>query len=641
MIYEQYKMTANTPKSKANIVIIITGILLFCYTAFRAMLLSITWDEAYTYIEFARNGKVILESYDLMSANNHLLNTWLMILFTKAFGVSEFVMRMPVLITYVLYLCFSAKLAGKMNGKWLSVAAFIVLNVNPYMIDFFTVARGYGLSIGLMMSSLYFLYQFNLERKTRHAVITLIFAGIAVLASFVLLHYFLVLFGLIIILTFYFESDYEKERAGLIFRTLKRLIAPFLTAILLFLFVIPITLDLKAAGALFFGGERSFWSDTISTIVDRCFYEIGYNYWLQRITKGLIFLVLICSAIYFCLKFFKKQLNANTLFLGSCLALITFCCLSTIVQHHLMGTAYLLDRTALFLIVLFSLIFVFFITDLSAQKPFSAYWVHGSAIFMLIHFFLCCNLTYVLEWRYDANTKEMLSDLNEIKVIPKGKETVSVGIPLIFDPATNFYRELNEYAWLNTAWRKETNNMLHDYFCISQNELKGFSLDSLEIIKTYPGTGNMLARPKYPVKEYHAQIEKRQSFRNENEGRFIINENVEYAPGFSYIINDSITPDKKGVVAFYAEVKAPDIANDNLIMVISFQDEKGSLYSWQKAYVKDFIKDEDNWFRANFTCIIPAEAKRGDELKLYIWNPDKHELFIREQEFKWLVPVLN
>ncbi|MCE3277832.1 MAG: hypothetical protein K0S44_23 [Bacteroidetes bacterium] len=634
-------MTVRKQNSPANIVIIIIAVLLFCYTAFRAMILSITWDEAYTYIEFARNGKVLLESYDLMSANNHILNTWLMILFTKAFGVSEFVMRMPVLFTYILYLCFSAKLAGKINRKWFSVTAFIVLNVNPYMIDFFTVARGYGLSIGLMMSSLYFLYQFNSERKTRSAVISLIFAGIAVLASFVLLHYFLVLFGLIIILTFYYEQENSKERTGLIIKVLKKLIAPFLVAILLFLFVIPITLDLKAAGALFFGGERSFWSDTISTIVDRCFYEIGYNYWLQRITKAFIFLVLICSAIYFCLKFFKKQLNTNTLFLGSCLFLISFCCLSTVVQHHLMGTAYLLDRTALFLVILFSLIFVFFITELSAQSPLSVYLVHVSAAFMLIHFFLCCNLTYVLEWRFDANTKEMLSDLNEIKAVPKGKETVSVGIPLIFHPATNFYRELKDYSWLNTTWRKETNNMLHDYFCISKNDLKGFNMDSLQIIKTYPGTGNMLARPRYPVKEYHAQIEKIQTFPNENEGRFIVNENVEYAPGFSYIINDSITPDKKGIVAFYAEVKAPDKGNNNLIMVISFQDEKGSLYSWQKAYVKDLIKDEDNWFRANFTCIIPAEAKGGDELKLYIWNPDKHQLFIKEQEFKWLVPVLN
>lgn len=634
-------MITNTQKNLANSVIIITGILLFCYTAVRAMMLSITWDEAYTYIEFARNGKVILESYDLMSANNHILNTWLMILFTKAFGVSELVMRMPVLITYILYLFFSAKLSGKMSNKWLSVAAFVVLNVNPYLIDFFTVARGYGLSIGLMMSSLYYLYMFGSERKTKHAVIALIFAGLAVLASFVLLHYFLVLIGLVTILTFYFELNSSEGRNGFILRTLKKLITPFFVAILLFAFVIPITLDLKAAGALFFGGERSFWSDTISTIVDRCFYEIGYNYWLQRIVKGFIFLVLISSAIYFCLKFFKKQLNANLLFLGSCLFLITFCCLSTVVQHHLMGTAYLLDRTALFLVVLFSLIFVFFIAELSKQKPVSVYLVHASAVFMLIHFTLCCNLTYVLEWRYDANTKEMLSDLNEIKTIPKGKETVSVGIPLIFDPATNFYREINDYTWLNTAWRKEANNMLHDYFCLSQNDLKVFNVDSLEIIKTYPGTGNMLARPKYPVKEYRIQTEKKQTFEKENDGRFTINENVEYAPGFSYIINDSITPDKRGVVAFYAEVMAPDLANDNLIMVISFQDEKGSLYSWQKAYVKDFIKDEDNWFRANFTCIIPAEAKKGDELKLYIWNPDKHELYIREQEFKWLVPATN
>lgn len=624
-------------KNRTGLILFCIGALLLLYTTVRAMLLSITWDEAYTYIEFARNGKVFLDKYDMMSANNHMLNTALMILFTKMFGLSEFAMRMPVLITHFLFLFFSAKLVKSFDNKWLAITAFIVINVNPYMLDFFSVARGYGPSIGLMMASIYYLYVFQVkENKNKWAAISMLFAGLAVLANFVLLNYFLVLYGLLWLISFYNAEGNGQSFAQKAKIILRGIAIPTLLLILLFVLIIPITLELKGAGALFFGGEKSFWSDTISTITDRSFYELGYNYWLQRIAKGFVFLVLIFSSVYCALRFFRKQGNGNILFSCSLILLLGLCSLSTIIQHHLLETPYLLDRTALFLVVLFNLIFVFFIAEFSKSKKPAAIVVHVSAAVLLIHFFMCFNLSYVLEWRYDANTKEMLADLGQIKTIPKGKETVSIGIPLIFDPAINFYREKDQLTWLNTAWRKETNSMCHDYFCLAKKDLATFSMDSLEIIKTYPGTENILAKPKYPPKEIKAGFEKEISFETGGDGYYTVNESVEYAPGFSYIENDSITPGKKGVVAFYAEVKAPDFSNDNLIMVISFQDAKGELYSWQKAYVKDYIRNEDEWFRATFTSIIPPGVKAGDEIKAYIWNPDRHDLYIKKMEFKWL-----
>jgi hypothetical protein len=627
----------HTKEKQANILLITIGSLLFSYTAVRAMLLSITWDEAYTYIEFARNGRVILESYDMMSANNHILNTFGMMIFTKIVGVTEFVMRMPVLIAHLLFLFYSAKLLKIIDNKWLMMAAFIVLNVNPYMLDFFSVARGYGLSIGLMMASIYYFYLFHSrENKNKQAFVSLLFAAFAVFANFVLLNYFLVLSGLIVLLNIYYttlKTGTLKEKTIIV---LKGIAVPVALIIIVFIMVIPIALGLKEAGALFFGGEKSFWSDTISTITDRCFYELGYDIWFQRLAKGFVFLVLILSSIYFVLRFFNKQVNTNRLFLGSLLLLIGMCSLSTVIQHHLMQTPYLLDRTALFLVVLFNLVFVFFIVEISKEKHFSVYVLHTSSVVLLIHFFMCFNLLYVLEWKNDANVKEMLTDLEKIKRIPKEKETISIGIPLIFDPAINFYREKNELTWLNTAWRGHTASMQHDYFCLSQKDIKEFNMDSLEIIKTYPVTGNMLAKPKYLPKEIKVALEKTITFENEKDQRFFVNESVEYSPGFSYIVNDSLTPNRTGVFAFYAEVMAPDLSDNNLIMVISFQDEKANLYSWQKAYIKDFIKNENDWFRTSFTCIIPPETKPADEIKAYIWNPDKHELYIRKLEFKWL-----
>jgi len=630
-------MQTENKQKQLNISLFILSALLFSYVLIRAIVLCITWDEAYTYIEFARNGKILLEKYDLMSANNHILNTGLMMLFTKLFGASEIVMRIPSLLALVVFLFYSAKLVKNIGNFWLALVSFLVMTVNPYLLDFFCMARGYGLSIGLMMCSIYYFYLLHVEeKKNTNAVVSILVACLAVLANFVLLNYCVVLFGLIVLLYLYKSMSSGSSGKDKFLSLIKGLALPAFLMLLLFLFVVPVAIKLKEAGALFFGGERGFWADTISTITDRSFYELGYNYWLQRLAKGFVFMILAGVSVFALMKIFKKQLRGNTLFLISLLLLLGLCSLSTIVQHRLMGNPFLLDRTALFLVVLFNLIFVFFIAEFSKEKKQIASIMYLSAVAVLFHFGRSVNFSYVLEWKLDASTKEMLADLEEIKVIPGGKETVSVGIPLIFDPAINFYREKDQLTWLNTVCRAETTDMRQDYFFLSQDVLSRMNKDSIEILKTYPGTGHVLAKPKYPPKTIKTVFTKKMTFENEPEQLYRFNLENEYGPTFSYIVNDSITPDKNAVIALYADVIAPDKKKDNLVMVISFQTAAGDLYLWQKAYVKDFIRSSGTQTRVNFTCIVPLQARAGDELKAYIWNPDKEQLKIKEMELKWL-----
>ena len=630
-------MKRTISQKQLNTVLFILSALIFLYVFIRACVLSITWDEAYSYIEFVRNGIVVLDKYEGMSANNHILNTALMIFFTKAFGLSELVLRIPSLIALFFFLFYAIKFVKHIDNKLVAVAAFIILTVNPYLLDFFCLARGYGLSIGLMMCSLYYFYLLHIRsKKNTNAILSVLLAFLAVLANFVLLNYCIVLFGLIVALYVYTALKPGDPARTKLLTVAKGLFIPVVLMLLLFVFVVPIAVKLKGAGALFFGGNRGFWADTISTVTDRCFYELGYSYWLQRLSKGCMFLVLAAASALVMVRLSRKQLSGNALFLLSLLLLLGLCSLSTIVQHELMGTLFLLDRTALFLVVLFNLVFVFFVAEAGKAWKQAAIPAHVAAGLLILHFCLSANFSYVLEWKPDANTKEMLADLEKIRVTPEGKETVSIGIPLVFDPAINFYRDKNNLTWLNTAWRYKTTDMRQDYFFLSPKELSTMNKDSIEVLKTYPGTEHVLAKPKYPPKAIRAAYTRKMTFENEPQKQFVIDEKVEYGPAFSYIVNDSITPGKQAVVAFYAEVSAPDLQADNLIMVISFQTAAGDLYSWQKAYVKDFIRKPGQGYRASFTCIVPSEIRSRDEIKAYIWNPEKHKLLVDKMQFQWL-----
>ncbi|MCX6294911.1 MAG: hypothetical protein NTX97_02405 [Bacteroidetes bacterium] len=616
-----------------NKIIFVLGLSIFSYTLIRACLLSFTWDESFSFLQYVRNETLFPDKYEAMDANNHLLNTWLNIYLVKVFGVSEFVLRLPALFAHLLFLVFSFKLLKNFQSSSLLIASFLIINLNPYLLDFFSLSRGYALSLGLMMASIYYLYLFIAnEYKTKDALKAIALGGLAASANFVMLNYFVVSFGLMGILML---TDFMPKEDKKWLKLFASLGLQMLVFSLFLLFLLPIVLKLKEADALYYGGNKGFWSDTFSTITDRCFYDIGYNYWFQRLAKGFVILIALAASVFVGMKHAKKQINKSNSFLGTLVLLLGFCVLSTIVQHYVLGTLYLIERTAIFLVVLFNLLFVFFINEFSKEKKKVVFISYLAAVIVGVHFLIAFNLSYVLEWKQDADIKEMISDLDKIKVIPKDKCNISIAIPLEFDQGINFYRAKDNRYWINTVQLSNWKDTRYDYLFFSPEEFSKINMDSVDIIKRYPGTNSVLAKWKK-----HADLTKVSFLQDLNYGdtkekAYLIDGKVEYAQGFNYIINDSITADKNAEVVFKATVMGTDVLKSNLFMIVSFENSKG-LYEWRRACVKDYIVKSDEWTDICYSVLVPKECKSGDVLKSYIWNRYKHILYVKKMEFKWL-----
>ena len=622
-------------KKNAGIIFFLGG-LLFAYTAYRAIVLSITWDEAYSYLQYVRNEIIIPDKYEQMDANNHILNTWLNIQFTRFFGVSEFVLRIPSLFAHLFFLFFSYKLVRDFQTRWLIVASFLILNLNPYVLDFFSLSRGYATSLGLMMGSIYFLYTFIKEgHKAKHALLSCIFAALATTANLVVLNYFIVSYGLIFLMTGYQLLKGDKTFIQKTVQLFALMILPTVVVFISLFLLLPIALKLKEAGALFYGGNKGFWTDTFSSITDRSFYELGYNYWFQRFAKGFVILIALAGSVFVGWKQVTKKTNEHNLFLGALLLLLGLCSLSTIVQHYLFETLYLLDRTAMFLVVLFNLTMVFFINELSKENKKSAIVSYVSCLFLVYHFVMSFNFNNVLEWKSNADVKEMLSDLEKIKSIPKQKKSINICAPLSFVQSINYYRAVNNLTWINTVERSAEINLLSDYLYIEPKQYAGKNMDSLEIMNVYPLTNNILAKPKSPPDYSRIRFSEKLNFENTEGEKYVIDEKVEYSQGFNYTVNDSITPDRNGEVVFSAEIMAESIFKSNLYVIISFDNANG-LYEWKRAFIKDYIVRNNEWMDVRFSVPVPKNCLVGDQLKCYIWNPNKHKLFVKEMEIKWL-----
>lgn len=116
--------------------------------AARALLQSITIDEGDTYVYWVSGG---LRRLSYPHSNNHLLNTYLIWVFTRLFGLNNVSMRLPAFLGAVLYLGATYRFCvARVAGDWLRVALYACLIGSPIVLDFFVAARGYGLALGLL-----------------------------------------------------------------------------------------------------------------------------------------------------------------------------------------------------------------------------------------------------------------------------------------------------------------------------------------------------------------------------------------------------------------------------------------------------------------------------------------------------------
>ena len=149
------------------------------FVVVRAIQVPLTYDEAAAYLRYIASDPLSL--FDFSVATNHLLNTLLTKLFSAAAGSSEAALRLPSLVGYALYVCFSLLILRRLTHRAIAVAGFLLLNLNPYVLDYFALSRGYGLSLGLLAGALFFL----LDRRLSPS---LALAGAAVMANFSLLN---------------------------------------------------------------------------------------------------------------------------------------------------------------------------------------------------------------------------------------------------------------------------------------------------------------------------------------------------------------------------------------------------------------------------------------------------------------------
>lgn len=248
------------------IYLLFIGVLFFLVIQ-KALFVPPTQDEVTTFFEYVLPAKLSLWFLD--SANNHLLNTALAVLFTSLFGDSLFVLRLPNVLAFMLYAWFAWRLAMIVRSpyRWLFL---IGLLCNYTLLEYFALARGYGLSFALLLGHLHFLVSFQRTKRFTHLMRASVLIVLAASANLSLINECVLSLVLLAILSLLQQGHKHS-------RKLWWLVVPGGFTLIL----IRLGFLLRDRGALYHGSHLNFMDTTMDSVLNFMrFSRQDYRIWL-------------------------------------------------------------------------------------------------------------------------------------------------------------------------------------------------------------------------------------------------------------------------------------------------------------------------------------------------------------------------
>jgi len=480
------------------------GFVLFVYVVLRGQLISFVHDESYSFVNIASQSFDKIFLYNVpCSGNNHLLNS----LFLKIINVlgfnNEVILRLPNIAAYVVYFVASLRILRYFSSPVARICGLCLLTLNQFMLEFFSLARGYGLGLGFMMLSVSLLVDIiKQDLGGKYVTMCLVSAALSVLSNFTFLNYYLVLVVVLFgarLLTF---SQSEKREITFWART-KRFLKlnvniVLISLVLAFVIIIPLH-ALKAQDQLYYGGTRNFYSDTIVSLLEANLYKASY-FSHDVSALGIFVIGLVIAGFVFFGITMIRQLRKRKLHTGGTLFfLMMLCAFSTIAQFEILGTRYLIERTAILFLPLFNLMLLFLLSGIN-RKLGDTYRVVPLLILIVItsltafHFVNVANLSHTWTWDYDADTKKMIKDLIRLRETGPYDGEVTIAAHWIFQPSISFYYLKYNMTWLYLDQFGLEKDQKFDYYYYTPEQAETITYPNREEVKRYHDTGNVLSK---------------------------------------------------------------------------------------------------------------------------------------------------
>lgn len=410
--------------------------------AVRSHTVGLTWDEI-SMLDFALD---LSWEGITHSAGVHLLSAFLVRSILELGHSNEFVIRLPGLFAYLAF-AWGLIEVGRYVQRGAAVVLFLFLILNPFILDFFSLARGYGLALGAMMPSMAFAIRYCAERRPVWIALSLLCGMLAVVASYTMLNYFLGL-SAILALWVLFEQRPFRER-------MDRFSLVALSPVVFTLALLPILITLNAKGEFYFGGREDLYTDTIRSL-GRCF---AYHADHGAIASTSMILIVLFGVGIALVDFIRSIISRSfgiSEFVSWLLLAVLF---AAILQHALLGTSFPVERTGLVFYPLVGMVVIHGMMRI--HERFNRALQLGVGVLMVGHFLSTANLTHTYSWRYESGSKHLVDHLRE-----RMNGDYRLGVDFVHVQSLSYYRNERGSGSLNVHGMTECWE-----FCLGLEEL--------------------------------------------------------------------------------------------------------------------------------------------------------------------------
>lgn len=432
-------------KKTNHITFLVVTEFIFLLILYKVLFIPITHDETHTIWYYCGANDVwSIMMYPDGVPNNHILNSLLAKACMAIFGIEQWAARLPNLLSFLLYAWAVFRIVKNVfkSESVFFIPAMLLFYANPYMLDFFGLCRGYGMSCAICLFSASYLITGFQYRNNRHIWIALIFSILASYANFSLLVFWLATTLMVI---FYF---YSQWRTGKI-----KFLKPFLVNILIFiayaaLIAVPVY-KMQTTDQFRFWTSQGFYRETILPLIIHSLYGSQRTLFVQfNAIAYLVLGIVAANFIYVILKFRSSKYSLQNLnspvFVATLLLILTAGI--NYLQCKIMHTPNLNGRTALFFYPLFIAAFVTTFSLFTKYKAALLKTLVAAGITFLCIFHLAdtMSLTRTKEWWLDENTFKVTQFLKDTY----GGQDVSLKTNWLFHPSFYFYEYAGKNPWL-------------------------------------------------------------------------------------------------------------------------------------------------------------------------------------------------
>jgi hypothetical protein len=475
----------------------------FAFVLSRALLLGFTHDESFSYLNFVDGASLShILFHPFPAANNHYLNTVLMKISASLLGVTEFSLRIHSVLAFAIFLLAAFWIVRDLCAPRHLVLAFLLLNLNPFLLEYFSLARGYAAGLALMMVSILFLLRAldPIYPGPRSALICLSTGAMAALANLTFLYFYVSAATVLLAVSFRGDGQSAHDLCPIRVSRPARIQILWILAVsvLLFAAILPMAMQLRQRKEFYFGGERGFFTDTVISLVNASLYDHPVPQGLEDFLKVLVGMVAACTTAAI-MVLSKKSALGNRSQKYLCLpAILLGAAFGTAIQRHLFGTRFLIDRTGILFVPLFVLVCIAGVEAAARSWPRSVVRMVALSFLVLLNvaaaanFARAANLRYTVNWRYDVETGQMLKDLAAREAGQNHVAPIRMGVTWYLEPSVNFYRTVRNLSWLERVTRAGITESDYDYYYVGIEDAVLLASTKTELIKSYEFSRTLL-----------------------------------------------------------------------------------------------------------------------------------------------------